>query len=236
MEQNTNPLKAFIIGSTGAVGRELVQELVKSPKWQEITLIVRRKLEEWDQFTEAEKQKLKIVLKEDLDCLDDLSQWDLKGYSSLFCCLGSRVKEGEEKFMKVEYTYPMYAAKLASHFKIPHFSFVSGEMASPTSWFLLMRAKGKTEESLRGFNFPHLSLIRPAAIVNLRNDYRLGEVIVGKIPLIPKIECRDIAIAMRIEAELQHSKPHDLKNIVFHNSDLHYLVKNQKYPEKLSDK
>ncbi len=81
MEQNTNPLKAFVIGSTGAVGRELVQELVKSPKWEQITLIVRRKLEEWDQFTEAEKQRLKIVLKEDLDCLDDLSQWDLNPFS-----------------------------------------------------------------------------------------------------------------------------------------------------------
>ena len=35
---------ALILGSTGAVGRELVKELAASARWSEIHLIVRREL------------------------------------------------------------------------------------------------------------------------------------------------------------------------------------------------
>jgi len=44
-------LKAFILGASGAIGRELVDELVKSKNWSQVTVVVRRKLEEWDKLT-----------------------------------------------------------------------------------------------------------------------------------------------------------------------------------------
>jgi oxidoreductase len=45
MEQSSNGLKALIVGSTGAIGRELVKELVQSNKWSEVHVIVRRELD-----------------------------------------------------------------------------------------------------------------------------------------------------------------------------------------------
>lgn len=38
---------ALIYGSTGAVGRELVNHLLKSPKWKKIIVVVRNPLKEW---------------------------------------------------------------------------------------------------------------------------------------------------------------------------------------------
>lgn len=35
------------------------------------------------------------------------------GYDSLFCCFGSQVKHGEETFIKVDKTYPLWAADIA---------------------------------------------------------------------------------------------------------------------------
>lgn len=54
MDQQSG-FKAVIIGASGAVGRELVQELCKSPKWSKIHLIVRRQLDAWKTIEGYEK-------------------------------------------------------------------------------------------------------------------------------------------------------------------------------------
>ena len=40
-------------------------------------------------------------------------QFKYKGFDSLFCCLGSQTKHGEETFVKVDKTYPLKAADIA---------------------------------------------------------------------------------------------------------------------------
>ncbi|ELR22699.1 HIV1 Tat interactive protein, putative [Acanthamoeba castellanii str. Neff] len=39
--------RAIVLGGTGATGRELVRELIESPKWSRITLINRRQADEF---------------------------------------------------------------------------------------------------------------------------------------------------------------------------------------------
>lgn len=63
---------ALIYGATGAVGRvniliiqELVQELLNSPKWATVHLVVRRELEEW--ANHPNKSKLQVELLQDMD-------------------------------------------------------------------------------------------------------------------------------------------------------------------------
>ena len=51
-------LKALIFGSTGAIGRELVRELVESNKWSEVHVIARRELEQWATFSPEQKAKI----------------------------------------------------------------------------------------------------------------------------------------------------------------------------------
>lgn len=64
-EEVQNNLKAVVIGASGAIGRvsfsrailkfdnfmkELVKELMSSPKWKEVHLIVRRSLPDWKKY------------------------------------------------------------------------------------------------------------------------------------------------------------------------------------------
>lgn len=53
-------IKAIVIGATGAVGRELVDELLKSPEYELITVFVRRTIDRWEKLKPEEKEKLKI--------------------------------------------------------------------------------------------------------------------------------------------------------------------------------
>jgi len=35
------------------------------------------------------------------------------GYDTVFCCLGTQVKHGDETFIKIDKTYPLWAADIA---------------------------------------------------------------------------------------------------------------------------
>jgi hypothetical protein len=48
-----------------------------------------------------------------MDKLLEPSQFKYEGVDSLFCCLGSQTKHGEETFVKVDKTYPLKAADIA---------------------------------------------------------------------------------------------------------------------------
>ncbi len=230
--QAPSNLKAFILGSTGATGRELVNELIKSPAWSEVTVVVRRRLEEWDKFNDQEKSKLKVILKDNLDSLEDPSQWNLAGYNSLFCCLGTQLKVGKEQFIKVDYTYPLYGAKLAAHFKVPHYSLVSTGAANPNSWYVYLKIKGQTEEALKNLKLPHLSIFQPGLLLNRQNDERCVEKILAYIPLLPKTEANHVGQALRIEAELQAQTPHESPAITYSHKDLENFIKAGAYPEQ----
>ena len=43
-----------------------------------------------------------------------------------------------------------------------------------------------------------------ALISNRDNDYRFGESFLNYIPFLPKIKSKDLALAIRLEAEMNH--------------------------------
>ena len=62
-------LNAIVIGATGAVGREVVLTLLKSEKWGQIFIPVRRKIDRFDGLTQEQLSKLKTIETPDLDFL-----------------------------------------------------------------------------------------------------------------------------------------------------------------------
>jgi len=46
------------------------------------------------------------------------------------------------------------------------------------------------------------SIHHPGVILNRDNDVRFGESIIKYVPFVPKIESKDLAKALRIEAEI----------------------------------
>ena len=63
-----------------------------------------------------------------------------------------------------------------------------------------MRTKGRVEEEISKLTLTSLAIFRPGLLIGREHDSRLGEVILSKIPLIPKISSSNAGRAM-----LEHS-------------------------------
>lgn len=227
-------LRAFVLGASGSVGRELVLDLLKSPKWSQVTVLVRKQLEEWDTLSADEKRKLQILQQDNLDSLSDPSKWDLNGYSTVFCCLGAGAGEvSSEVYTKVNCTYPYNGAKLALHFNVPHYSLVSSTSANSKSWLPKPKERGVMEDNLQELKFPHLSILKPGLITHRRPKERFMERLCKYVPFMINIKASEVATGLRLDAELQHSTPHKKSIVIYRNADIHKLVKTGAYPETL---
>ena len=194
--------KSIIFGASGAVGRELVDYLLNSNEYLTITLIVRRKIERWEKI---KSEKLKIIIVDSLDFLindlDKIKQLipDIETYNSVFNTLGSRVKNGEEEFRKIENKYVLKTLEICEKYKIPHFSFCSSNKADKNSYFLLWKVKGETEEELKKRKLvKKISVFHPGILLDRDNDERFGEGLAKWIPFMSKISVKDVAKAMFI--------------------------------------
>ncbi len=216
MESNPNKLNAIIIGSTGATGRELLRIMLKSDKWATITIVVRRKLPEWD---EIDPNRLIIILKENLDILaeNDLTPYFPNKYDTVFCCLGSRVGKGKEEFEKVDYTYVINSAEICEKLSIPHYSVVSSKGADSKSFFYYFKTKGKADDEVMKKNVDNISIYRPGALLERDNDCRFGEKVLKYIPFIPKIKCDDLMRVVIDDAEHIHLQKRSGKLIIEHS-------------------
>jgi len=236
MEQQRGQ-KAVIIGASGSVGREVVKELLKSPTWTHVTLIVRTKIPEWDALPQEQKQKLEILTVKSLDELTDFSKWDFTEYSSMFCCLGALATEvSKTDYIKVNCTYPLYSAKLAAHFKIPHYSLTSGEGIHSKSWNSGMKARGVMEDELATLGFMYLSILKPGVITRRGKGERWFESMFRYMPCFPQITAQQVGLGHKIDAELRFKKPLETQTVIYGNSEIHYLVRNGTYPKNKKSK
>ncbi|KAL4474200.1 hypothetical protein ABPG72_001739 [Tetrahymena utriculariae] len=221
MNNSVQNLKALVVGSTGAIGQELVKELVVSQNWSEVHVIARKEHESWNQFSQEQRQKLKIVKVENFDNLQDASQFNnFKNINSVFCCLGAVQKNGKENFIKVDQLYPQYVADIALKNKIPQYHIVTSQKADKHSIFFYFRIKGEVEYLLQQKNLNYLGIYRPGFLLN-RTGQRFVEKVCSYIPFIKKIDVRDVAKAMRIQAEKNNNlKLNTNKTEIFENDDI----------------
>ena len=220
--------KTIIFGASGAVGRELVDYLLESNDYSTVTLIVRRKIERWEK---ANPDKLKIILVENLDFLiNDLNKIkevipDIETYNSVFNTLGSRVKNGEEEFRKIENKYVLKTLEICEKYSIPHFSFCSSNKANKNSMFLLWKVKGETEEELKKRKIiKKISIFHPGILLDRDNDERFGEGLVRWIPFISKISVKDVAKAMFLIDLKFNAK--NKNNEGFGNENIYEVIEN----------
>ena len=115
-------LRVAIIGASGAIGKEIVDYLKKDSRFSEVILLVRKQLDEWK--PEDFIPKLTVILKENFDSFDDVKD-HLVGVDAFLCTLGTRVKVGDELFIKVDYQYPLNFSTLAKHLEVKHYGLLS---------------------------------------------------------------------------------------------------------------
>lgn len=223
--QSTKIYHALVIGATGATGRELVDHLLKSEFYSTVTVLARRELEKWKNLPEEQSKKLKCIITEDIGIIaqdkDNLNKlFSDKTFTNVFCCLGSRVGNGDAEFKKVDYDYVVNSAEICEKLDIPYFGEISSGGVDPKSWFLYMRVKGQADEAVLKKNIKHVSVFRPGAITNRENDERFVDKFMKYIPFIPKIKSTDLAMAMYNDSMIYNTKPTDGKIIITHSQIL----------------
>lgn len=210
-------MKCIIAGATGLVGNLLVQELIKDDFFEEILLLVRKKI-----CIKSEKVKQLVF-----DFEDETAYKKIPATDAIFCCLGTTIKmaKSKENFRKVDFHYPL---KLAQNIGSKQYLLVSAMGADKNSTIFYSKTKGALEYELKKLNFTSLNIFRPSQLTGNRKEFRQGEIVSEKLMnlfnfLIPKnyqlIESKTVAMAMKIKAKEQitgifsHSS-HQIKQIV----------------------
>ena len=195
-------MKTILLGGTGGVGRELVKLLVNSSNYQKIILPVRRKLEEWNSFTEQQKSKMVIMIEENFDFLGD-SKEDLEKrfgnekIDSLFDCLGGTYTSNEA-LKKVDKIYAIYCSEICEKLSINHFSIISTNRASPDSSSYYNRIKGEADEEILKKNIKYIDIYRPGIILGRENAGCLERFVGSLVCCCSTVTAQNVAKAMMI--------------------------------------
>ncbi|KAI9487094.1 MAG: hypothetical protein EXX96DRAFT_551780 [Benjaminiella poitrasii] len=179
-ESNMNKT-AMIFGATGAVGKQLLKDVLKNGTYAKVVSIGRRPVELEDSSIPQDKLVQKTV---DFDNLEAHRE-DFKGVSDVFCCLGTTKADAgsAENFIKIDQTYVLNSAKLiaeenkSAELSPVHFLYCSSVGANKNSFFLYTKTKGETEAALGEMGFEKVSIFHPAFLetVEPRTRPRLGE-------------------------------------------------------------
>jgi hypothetical protein len=180
---------AFITGTSGMVGMQLLHCLLQSKEYDMVLSVGRRKL--------AIKHEKLIQIDGELA---KLTSWDWEGkvreqafggehhpfISAIvdksaeihaFSSLGTTIKSAGSKdhFYKIDHDLVLGFARWAKSLGASKFLYVSAAGADAGSSIFYNKVKGETEEDLKTVGFDYLGLFRPSLLLGNRHEFRLGE-------------------------------------------------------------
>ena len=159
-------MKALVIGATGAVGKDLVQQLLADEAFERVDIFVRREVP-----IPAEKLHVHIVDFDRLETWADQLQGDV-----LFSCLGTTIRAAgsQDAQWKVDYTYQYEVAKAARAQGVKTYILVSSVGANAKSKVFYTKMKGALDEAVQKLGFEGCFILRPPSLIRKGSD-RLGE-------------------------------------------------------------
>lgn len=159
-------MKALVIGATGAVGKDLVEQLLKDESFERVDVFVRREVK-----VPSSKLVPHVVDFDHPETWSELLTGDV-----LFSCLGTTIKAAgsQEAQWKVDYTYQYEAAKAARANGVGKLVLVSSVGASSKSMIFYSRMKGQLDEDVQKLGFQGCFILRPPSLIRKGSD-RFGE-------------------------------------------------------------
>jgi len=184
-------MKVALLGSTGLVGKNVLQLLARLDEVDHVYCPVRSvpDLNALGIFNGASKIKLDAV---DFDALlksRPEEQWQSSVYSNfsgcdaVICCLGTTLKQAGSKQAqeRIDLRLPLTLAALAKRQGVKHFLCVSAMGANSHSPFFYNCLKGQLEEGLTMMGFESITLVRPSLLLGKHKDKRFGEELMQKL-------------------------------------------------------
>ena len=165
---------AVIIGATGAVGKEILKEILGSEYYERIYVLGRNsisRLPEDDRLTKVVIDFENIRF--DTSILDD---------ADVFAALGTTIKiaGSKENQRKIDVDYTVDFAKLCEG-KVRSFNVVSAIGANSKSKNFYNSLKGELEDKLKEMSLGTLRIFQPSLLISKREDNRFLEELFIKI-------------------------------------------------------
>ncbi len=173
--------KALVLGASGLVGGQLLQQLLDSDQYDQVVSLGRRPMD---------LQHPKLI-QETLD-FDQPDPSKIVG-DDLFCALGTTLKKAgsKEAQYRIDCIYPYEFGRIAKQNGVSKYLLVSSVGADANSTNFYLRTKGDLEKRIEGLGFDCFAAARPSFLLGHRTEFRLGEKIgialaVALAPIIPK--------------------------------------------------
>lgn len=159
-------MKAIIIGATGAVGKDLLQQLLCDENYDSVVAFVRR-----DLGVIHDKLTVHTIDFEHVEQWQEFVRGDV-----LYSCLGTTLKQagGKRPQWRVDYDYQLEFAKIAARNGVEHYALVSSMGANSNSMNFYMKMKGALEDAVRQLPFRHVVIVQPPSLIRKDSD-RFGE-------------------------------------------------------------
>ena len=165
---------AVIIGATGAVGREIVNEILSGEYYDRIYILGRSSISKLPDDSRLEK----III--DFNNID--FDMDILENADVFASLGTTIKTAgtKENQRKIDVDYTVNFAKLCEG-KVRSFNVVSAIGAKRNSKNFYNSLKGELEDALKELNLGILRIFQPSLLISKRDDNRFLEEIFMKV-------------------------------------------------------
>ena len=165
---------AVIIGATGAVGREIVNEILSGEYYNRVYILGRSSISKLPDDSRLEK----III--DFDNID--FDMDILENADVFASLGTTIKIAgtKENQRKIDVDYTVNFAKLCEG-KVRSFNVVSALGANSKSKNFYNSLKGELEDKLKEMNLRTLRIFQPSLLISKRDDNRFLEEIFMKV-------------------------------------------------------
>ena len=168
---------AVIIGATGAVGKEILKEILADNFYNKVYILGRQSI---DKLADEERLTKIIVDFENLNFDTSI----LKD-ADVFASLGTTIKiaGSKENQRKIDVDYTVNFSKLCEG-KVKSFNVVSAIGANSKSTNFYNSLKGELEDKLKVMNLGVLRIFQPSLLISKRDDKRFLEELFMKVSSI----------------------------------------------------
>jgi NAD-dependent epimerase/dehydratase len=169
-----------IIGATGAVGKEILKEILDGDFYEKIYILGRNSISRLPEDGRLTKIVIDFEnMRFDTSILDD---------ADVFAALGTTIKiaGSKENQRKIDVDYTVNFAKLCEE-KVRSFNVVSAIGANSKSKNFYSSLKGELEDKLKEMNLGTLRIFQPSLLITKRDNQRFFEELLMRISPIFQI-------------------------------------------------